>query len=586
MTQQQTSLSGKEVYGRLLRYVRSHWFIFLLGIFGTIGASGVDASLTWSLKPLLDKGFIARDELFIHWLPVFVIMAFIFRGVTGFVSQYFITFVGRNVVLKLRQELFSHLLHLPAPYYDQNTSGQIISTLIYNVEQVNKASSDALIILVRESFFITGVLFVMLSTSWQLSVLFFVTAPFIGIIARRSSKRMRRFGHYLQTGMGNITHIAEESVEGFRVIKTFGGEAYEINKFNQATQDNRKREMQMIATDALASPAVQMTIAVVIAFTVYMATNAAGHISAGGFASILACMLAILKPLKNITTVNNAIQRGIVAAESIFKLLDEKSESDTGQNSLNRAKGAIAFQNVRFSYDNEREILKNINLKIEPGQAIALVGKSGSGKTTLINLLPRFYDHYQGLITLDDVDIKSFKLADLRKQFAFVSQHVTLFNDTIANNIAYGSLNKVSHEQIKQAAAAANALEFIQETPKGFDTLIGENGLLLSGGQRQRIAIARAILKNAPILILDEATSALDTESERQIQNALYNLMKDRTTIMIAHRLSTIEKADLIVVMGQGEIREVGSHQTLLQNNGEYARLHALQFSENTIENG
>lgn len=577
-------ISGREVYNRLLTYAMPHWLLFLFGIIGTIIASCVDASLTWSLKPLLDKAFIARDELFIDWLPIMVIIIFVLRGLSNFSSQYFITLVGRNIVLKLRQELFEHLLKLPARYLDQSTSGQLISTLIFNVEQVNKASSDALIILVRESFFIVGVLVVMITTSWQLSLLFFLTAPLIAYIARKSSKKMRRFGQYLQTGMGNITHIAEEAIEGYRVIKTFGGEAYENAKFVQATLDNRRREMQMIATESMSSPLVQLTIAGVIAVTVYLATQSAGHVTAGGFASILACMLAILKPLKNITTVNNAIQRGIVGAESIFALLDEQPELDVGQLSLQRAKGAIRFENVSFTYEKgQQEVLKNITFEVKPGQVIALVGKSGSGKSTLVNLLPRFYNHYSGKIYLDHMDIQNIKLSDLRQQFALVSQHVTLFNDTVLHNIAYGQFSKASKDEVIAAAKAANALEFIENLPEQFNTLIGENGLMLSGGQRQRIALARAIIKNAPLLILDEATSALDTESERKIQSALEQLMKTRTTLVIAHRLSTIEKADLILVLNDGKIVEMGNHQALLAQQGEYAKLHAMQFRE--VEN-
>lgn len=573
--------TGIAVYGRLLTYVKRYWFIFALGIIGTIMQSGIDAGLTWSLKPLLDKGFIERSKEFIAWLPAFVIIAFVLRGVSGFMSDFFITGVGRNVVMEFRQQVFDHMLRLPAKYYDNTTTGQLLSTLVYNIEQVAKASSDALIILVRETFFIAGLLVVMFSVSWKLTLLFFVCAPFIAVISRYSSKKMRRYGRFLQTGMGNITHIAEESIEGYRVIRTFGGQEYESQKFHEAVLTNRRREMQLIATDALASPAVQLTVSIVISLTVFLATKNSGHITAGGFASILAAMLAILKPLKNITTVNNTIQRGMAGAESVFQLLDEKPEQDTGTLEIARAEGAVRFEHVGFHYtDENKKVLHDINFQVKPGETIALVGKSGSGKTTLVSLLPHFYDNYSGRIVLDDIDIRDLKLQSLRSQFALVSQHVTLFNDTIAGNIAYGTFDKASEEQILAAAEAANALEFIQTLPKGIHTLIGENGLLLSGGQRQRIAIARAILRNSPILILDEATSALDTESERYIQSALQNLMRNRTTFIIAHRLSTIESADRILVLREGRIVEMGSHKELILLGGEYARLHALQFRD------
>jgi subfamily B ATP-binding cassette protein MsbA len=584
-TKTNVKTKGLAVYSRLLTYVRRYWVIFTVGIIGTIASSGIDASLTWSLKPLLDQGFIAKNQQFIDWLPAFVIIAFVLRGSTSFVSDYFITAVGRNVVMEFRQQVFAKLLRLPASYYDSTTTGHLLSIITYNIEQVAKASSDALIILVRDTFFIIGLLVVMLTISWKLTLLFFVASPFIAIIARYSSKKMRSFGRHLQTGMGEITHIAEEAIEGYRVIRTFGGQDYENKKFTKAVIHNRRREMQLIATDALASPAVQITVGVVIAITIFLVSKNAGNISAGGFASMLAATLAILKPLKNITTVNNSIQRGIAGAESIFQILDEEIEQDKGSIEVSRVEGAVEFRDVEFSYQNhDKKVLKQISFSVIPGQKIALVGKSGSGKTTLVSLLPHFYDNYSGKILIDGSDIRTIKLQDLRHQFALVSQHVTLFNDTIGNNIAYGRFDAVNKQEIIAAAEAANAMEFIRQLPKGLDTLIGENGLLLSGGQRQRIAIARAILKNAPILILDEATSALDTESERHIQTALQRLMHNRTTFIIAHRLSTIENADKIFVLKEGRIVEMGNHQELLSYGKDYAKLHALQFRDMTQE--
>ncbi|MGE3919666.1 MAG: lipid A export permease/ATP-binding protein MsbA [Gammaproteobacteria bacterium] len=569
------------VYSRLLGYAKPFWVMFLIGILGTILSSLVDAGFSYAPKPLLDKAFINRDALFIAWLPIFVVTAFILRAGSAFTSDYFISAVGRNVVMKLRQELFSKMLKLPTAYYDKKSAGHIISTIIYNVEQVAQASSDALLTIIREVFFISGLITVMLINSWQITLLFGICAPFIAIIAKFSSKKMRKFGKHLQTGMGDMTHITEEAIEGYKVIRTFGAQEYENNKFVKATLHNLRRDLQIIFTDALASPAVQVTVSIVVALAFYVATKSTSHLTAGGFSSVIAAMLLLLKPLKNITNVNNAIQKGLAGAEGIFEFLDEPIEQDTGTKHITRAKGDVIFEHVNFTYpEHEKSVLNQINFHVKPGETIALVGKSGSGKTTLVGLLPRFYDNYEGRILLDDLDIRELKLQDLRNQFSFVSQHVTLFNDTIEKNIAYGPLANATQAEIEAAAVAANAMEFISQLPNGFKTLIGENGLMLSGGQRQRIAIARAILRDAPILIMDEATSALDTESERYIQAALENLMKDRTTFIIAHRLSTIENADRIFVLKEGRIIETGSHAQLISHGGEYARLHALQFRE------
>lgn len=572
--------SGMQVYKRLLRYAWRFWPAIALGILGTILLSGADAGFTWVIKPILDKGFIARDKAFIRWLPLGIMLAFIVRGAAGFMSNYYMGSAARNVVMRFRQDIFNHLLKMPATYYDNNSSGQLLSALIYNVEQVAKASTDAVVTVIQESCFITGLIIVMLTTSWKLSLIFIVTTPIIATIARRSSKRMRRLSTNLQDSMGEITHVAEEAIEGYKVIRIFGGENYEASKFNEATDKNRLRELKVIATNTLASGGVQLVAGAVIAFTLYLATTHTSQISAGGFTSMIAAMLALLKPMRNLTTVNSAIQKGIAAAESIFLLLDQSVENDAGQQMLTRAKGAIEYRDVAFAYHPDKPVLQAINFTAQPGQTIALVGRSGSGKTTLVNLLPRFYDGFQGSIMIDGMDTRSFKLTELRNQFALVSQHVTLFNDTIAHNIAYGRLSEVGEADIIQAAKAAHAMEFIEQLPKGIYTLVGENGVLLSGGQRQRLAIARALLKNAPILILDEATSALDTEAERHIQAALEELMHNRTTLVIAHRLSTIEKADKILVLDAGRIVEAGKHAELLEKNGYYAKLYRLQFKD------
>jgi subfamily B ATP-binding cassette protein MsbA len=573
-----------QTYKRLLSYASKYWLYFILGMIGTILSSSVDAGLTWSLKPILDQGFIAHDKTFIQLLPFMVLIAFFLRGVSGFMSGFYIVAIGRNVVMELRQQIFNKLLILPAKFYDHSTAGQLLSTLIYNVDQVSTASASSFLIIVRETCFILGLIVVMVSINWKLTLLFFLTAPFIAVTARYSSKKMRSYSKRIQSGMGDITHVAEEALEGYKEIRTFGGTDYEREKFFKLNSDNRRREIQLVATNQISSPLVQLIISVIIAITIYIATTSVGDVTAGGFASILASMLAILKPIKNITTVNNVIQRGVVAAEGIFELLDHAPEPDNGTQIMSRVQGLVEYKNVTFAYDKDKTVLHDIELKINPGETVALVGKSGSGKSTLVSLLPRFYDDYSGTICVDGVDTRQFKLTSLREQFASVSQNVILFNDTIANNISYGYFNKATRKDIEEAAEMAYAMEFISHLPKGLDTLIGENGVLLSGGQRQRIAIARAILKNAPILILDEATSSLDSESEKYIHTALQRLMRNRTTLVIAHRLSTIENADKIVVVDHGRIVEVGTHVQLLKAGRFYAKLHAMQFKESEHE--
>lgn len=572
------------VYRRLLKSLAPYWLLFAIGMVGTAGNSGIEATLAWLVKPIINKGFIARDEAFLHLLPLAIVGIFIARGISGFLSDYCITRVGRNVVMDFRQQVFAHFLKLPATFYDQHSSGQLLSALIYNVEQIAQATTDSLLIVVQEGCLAIGLLIVMFATSWQLSLLFVFAAPVMILIFRFSSKRMRKVSGKVQETMANVTHVAEESIEGYKVIRTFGGEAYEMAKFNQATQLNRQREMKVIVASSLGTTGVQVIASIVIAITLMLATSTLLEISAGSFAAMIAAAVALLRPVRRLTQVNNRIQKGLAGAQSVFALLDRPLEQDEGQISLERAQGRIEFNAVNFNYPGtEKTVLRQINLTIKSGEVIALVGKSGSGKSTLVNLLPRFYDIVSGQILIDGIPIKDYRLADLRKQFAFVSQHVTLFNDTIAHNIAYGRTADVGEKEILEAAQAAHALDFIEQLPQGLQALVGENGVLLSGGQRQRLAIARAILKDAPILILDEATSALDTASERHIQAALEGLMRNRTTLVIAHRLSTIENADRIVVLDQGQIVEIGSHRELLQLGGHYARLHALQFKETRV---
>lgn len=570
-----------QLYKRLLRATKPYLGLFTIGILGTASASGIDAGLTWLIKPIINQGLINRDPMFIRMLPLLIVAIFIGRGIAVFLSNYCVAKVGRSVVMDFRQQLFNHMLRLPANFYDGESSGQLLSRLIYNVEQVAEATTYALMIVVQEGVLAIGLIVVMFMLSWKLTVLFMVVFPLIMGLLRYTSRRLRRLSQSVQDTMGQVSHIAEESIEGYKVIRTFGGEQYEQEKFIHATQKNRQREMKIVATNAISTAATQIIISFSIAMILVVATLPSISITAGSFTALVAAMFTLLRPIRRINQVNNIIQKGLAGAHSIFTLLDIEPENDQGQLRLNRSKGEVEYQEVSFSYpQTKKQVLYHVNFRINPGETIALVGRSGSGKSTLVSLLPRFYEIQQGSILIDGIDIRQYRLADLRDQFALVSQQVTLFNDTIGRNIAYGRLSHVNEADIFKAAEAAHAMEFINEFPQGLDTLIGENGVLLSGGQRQRLAIARALLKDAPILILDEATSALDTESERHIQAALKTLMHNRTTLIIAHRLSTIERANRIIVLDKGKIMETGTHIELLQCNGHYARLHALQFNE------
>lgn len=576
-------LGARQAYRRLLGYVFPYWKMFVIAMFGMVAFAGTEWTVAWMMKPLLDEGFIQNNSEIIRLIALGFIGIFMLRIFAGLISTYCMSRIGRGVIKRLRTEMFSHMLRLPASYYDHSSSGTILSRLIYDVEQVARASTNAVTVLVREGLTAIGLIGLMFYHSWLLTLVFLLITPVIIGLTTYISKKFRKLSHRIQHSIGGITHVSEEAIEGHRVVKTFGGQEVEEKNFENTNEMNRKQRLKMDITKELSLGVIQFVVAIGIAFVIYFSTieSMRDVITAGTFISMLFALVMLQRPVKRLTTVNAYLQTGIAAAQSIFAFLDAESEKDTGTRVLEHVAGKVEYENVNFAYQSSHaNVLTDIRFVAEPGMTIAFVGRSGSGKSTLVNLLTRFYDVSSGRVRIDGVDIHDLKLTDLRNHIALVSQHVTLFNDTVGNNIAYGSLAGASEVEIMHAAEMAYAREFIDKLPDGLDTLVGENGILLSGGQRQRLAIARALLKDAPILILDEATSALDTESERYIQAAIEELVRDRTTLVIAHRLSTIENADKIIVLHDGKIVEQGTHKELIAHNGHYAALHKMQFRD------
>ena len=542
-----------------------------------------DSGLIYLLKPLLDEGFGKAEHGFLK-LMAFVVVGMIFlRGLTNFVSTYCLAWVSGKVVMTMRRRLFKHLMFMPVSFFDVNSSGKLLSRITYDSEMIASSASGSLITIVREGAYIISLLAVMFYTSWELTLVLFVIGPIIAVLVRSVSKIFRRLSKNMQDSMGELTSTTEQMLKGHKVVLSFGGQLVEEERFNHVSNDMRRKSMKMMTADAISDPIVQIIASLALAAVLYLATTpliADDHLTAGSFTVVFSSMLAMMRPLKSLTNVNAQFQRGMAACQTLFGILDLQTEKDEGTYKAEPAKGEVTFKNVSFAYQGKDELaLKDISFTIPAGKTVALVGRSGSGKSTIANLVTRFYDVNEGEILLDGVNIQDYRLSNLRENCSVVSQQVHLFNDTIANNIAYAATDKYSREEIVEAARAAYALEFIEKLPQGFDTVIGENGASLSGGQRQRLAIACALLRNSPVLILDEATSALDTESERAIQAALEELKKDRTVLVIAHRLSTIEKADEILVIEHGEIRERGDHAQLLALNGAYKQLHSMQFS-------
>ncbi len=572
-----------QLYRRLLHYVKPYWKGFALAILTMVIIAATETGFVAMMKPLLDGSFVEKDPEIIKWMPFALVGIFLMRGMAGFISSYCMTWVGRNVIRDLRMEMFSHLLRMPISYFDSQSTSHVTVKLISHVEQIYSASTSVITVLVRDSLTVLGLLAWMFYLNWQLSLVFFIVGPIIALVVSVISRRFREISRNIQNSMGDVLHNAKESVEGQRVVKIFGGHAQEYRNFHENVEYNRHQHMKMAITNAVNAPLVQLIASFALAAIIYIATSGdmMEEVSVGTFMSLMAAMMLMMPALKRLTNINGPLQAGIAASESVFEVMDAEPEIDQGTRLLDNIGSGIEYRNVGFRYPSyDEDFLQDISFTAKPGETIAFVGRSGSGKSTLVSILPRFYSHSTGEVLVDGCPVEEYTLESLRDRITLVTQHITLFNDTIANNIAYGGLKGASHEAIVQAAEAANAMEFIRELPNGLDTLVGENGVLLSGGQRQRIAIARALLKNAPILILDEATSALDTESERLVQRALERLMKNRTTLVIAHRLSTIEKADKIIVMDNGHIVESGNHKQLLEKGGYYAKLHQLQFHD------
>lgn len=577
-----TTGNDARLYRRLLQYVIPYWHTFMISIVSMLVLAASDPAIPALMQPMLDGAFVEKDPATMKWVPILFVVLFAIRGFASYANGVALSWVSNKVVMDLRQEMFVRMLSLPSAYYDEYSSGSLLSKFTYDVIQIKEAATNAITTLVRDSLAIIGLLAWMFYLDWKLTLVAMVSVPFITIVVLVIRKRIRKMSRKVQDSMVDINHVLGECISGHKLVKLYDGKEQEIKRFQEVSNANRRYSMKFAMAAVASSPLIQLITAIALAIIIYIAIQnaAAGEISVGEFTSFFTAMAMLLNPLKRLARVNEHLQKGLAACESVFAMLDQPIEPDIGKQIMQRAKGEIEFRNVNFSYgESDQKALKNISMHIKPGETIALVGASGSGKSTMANLVPMFYAVTEGKILLDGKDIQDISLQSLRQNIALVSQDVVMFNDTVRNNIAYGSLNDSSDTSIIAAARSAHALEFIEDLQEGFDTFIGEKGLKLSGGQRQRLAIARALLKDAPVLIMDEATSSLDTHSERQIQLALEDVKAGRTCLIIAHRLSTIENADRIIVIDNGMIAETGTHAELIKQNSVYARLHQLQFN-------
>ena len=573
--------SPQRTYRRLLGYLKPYWFIFAAGILANLIYGYVDTEFVKAFEPLIDEALYGDDKELLAFAPFFIVMIIVARGIASFIATYAMSYVGNSLVHDLRRQLFNQYIDLPASFFDKHSSAELISKLTYNSEQLKQSTTEAITTIVRSSAVILFAVIGMFQNSWKLSVIFLLTAPVIALLVNYVSRRFRMISHKIQGAMSDITQVTQEGVESYDTIRVYGGEQQERGKFKRVNRNNRQQSMKLETTKAASVSVIQIIAGIGIAVVFYFGIQMiqAGELTGGAFIATLMLMALILKPLKDLNSVNAMLQKGIAAADSIFTILDMAKEHNPGTQLVKPLEQGIQVDITSFTYpEATTPAMSNINCHFAKGQTTAIVGQSGSGKSTMISALLRFYPVEDGTIRWDDTDIEIMDIESYRSAFSYVSQQVSLFNASVADNIAYGALAKATEEEIIAACKQANAWEFIEQLPEGLNTQIGERGTLLSGGQRQRLAIARALLKNAPVIILDEATSALDTASEQAIQDALERLMKDRTTIVIAHRLSTIEGADNIIVMEQGQIIEQGNHAALIAQSGAYANLHSVQF--------
>lgn len=573
----------REVYGRLWRYVTPHKLIGMVAVIGMTVTAIIEGALVLLLEPLMDEALVAQNLTTAMWLPIAFVTIFALRGISGFATEASLGWIGRSVISSLRRDVFRKFLTLPMKFFDQQTTGPLLSRMTYNVEMVAESVTSVVTIAIRDVLTVFAAIGVMLYQSPTLTVFVAFLFPVIAAIVHFLGIAFRRYSDRIQDSVGEVTQVTEEIIRGNQVVKAFGGYEYEQNRLEEVDERNRKQNLKLIRVRSMGVAVTQVIFGVGVAAVIYAASRESvdGDLTPGQFISFFSAMMLMLQPVRRITNVNATLQRGVAGADSLFEIIDEDDEIDTGTVHADRVNGDVEFRNVSFSYgEDDKKVLQDISIVVKSGTTLAVVGHSGSGKSTLASLLPRFYDIDSGDILIDGTSVSDYSLASLRDNISFVTQDVVLFNDTIGNNLAYGQLKNKTEEEFLAAAEAAHVVEFVNDLPEGFNTMVGDRGVLLSGGQRQRIAIGRALLKNAPVLILDEATSSLDSHSERRIQEALNVLMKDRTTIVIAHRLSTVERADQIIVLDAGRIVESGTHSDLLAANGHYAALYRIQFSD------